>query len=259
MDSANVTAIVPVHNGAKTLSRALNSILSQTLPIAKVIVVDDFSSDSTPAVISDFKQRFKEVNLDFVAIRTSKQLGPGLARNLGMQNSSTRYIAFLDADDAWSDYKIELQYAFMVQNPEYFFTCHASLFQNKDVVQKDFELTYKSLLFRNRVATRTVMIRSTHDYRFRQGLSEDYDLWLQILSAGLRGRFLSGPKAFHFKPEFSKDGVSGNLWKHEVFELKTISRTFRYKKEFFLFSSLAFAFSLIKFVRRSFIRLARMR
>jgi len=88
-----MSALVPVHNGERTLAEALESILAQTLPPAEVIVVDDGSTDGTLAVARGFAPR--------VTVVTQPHQGLGAARNRAIASSTGEVVAFLDADDLW--------------------------------------------------------------------------------------------------------------------------------------------------------------
>ena len=253
---ADVTVIVPVLNGEGTLSRALLSVINQSLAISKIIIVNDNSTDNTQTIINDFQSRFIQRDIEFDSINTLMTLGPGLARNLGIQKTFTKYIAFLDADDSWHEEKIRLQYDFMEKHPEYFMTCHSSLRPQETPAERDRDLNFNKLLFRNIVATRTVMLKSEPKLYFNKGLAEDFELWLSILASNKRACFLSTPIAFHFKQDFSKNGISGRLLEHEVWELRRLIRMFvDYPRHSRII--IAILFSVIKFSRRLAIRFFR--
>ncbi len=75
------------------ISKTLQSVLDQRDDDLEVIVVDDGSTDDTPAVIASFASRIRALRQD--------NAGPSAARNLGAQAAVGRYIAFLDSDDHW--------------------------------------------------------------------------------------------------------------------------------------------------------------
>lgn len=87
------SVIIPTFNRAALLREALDSVFAQTFTDFELIVVDDGSTDDTPAVIAGYGE----------CIRFFRQEngGPGAARNLGIQNASGEYVAFLDSDDVW--------------------------------------------------------------------------------------------------------------------------------------------------------------
>ncbi len=106
-----VTCVVPVWNCEKYVSEALDSIASQTYPCTSVIVVDDGSTDRTNQMVSDYK------NLDIHYIRQINA-GPAAARNLGLSQVHTEFVAFLDADDVWHREKLEIQISYFHNSPK---------------------------------------------------------------------------------------------------------------------------------------------
>ena len=100
-----VSIIVPVHNAASSLHRALRSVLSQTLTDYELILVDDCSADESIGILTKYCELDERVRL----FSTSRNSGPGAARNVGLKNARGRYIAFLDADDFWLRNKLEQQ------------------------------------------------------------------------------------------------------------------------------------------------------
>ena len=89
------TVIVPMHNSRATVEAALASIESQTRPPARIIVVDDASSDDSVDVV----KQCGIAHLEVVGLQTN--VGPGAARNVGARQATTEWLAFLDADDEW--------------------------------------------------------------------------------------------------------------------------------------------------------------
>ena len=85
-----VSIIIPYYNRPKKLERCLNSIGSQTYTHFEIIVIDDCSN-------IPFTVRHNHVKY----LKNSTNSGPGVSRNLGMQNATGEFIAFLDCDDYW--------------------------------------------------------------------------------------------------------------------------------------------------------------
>lgn len=90
-----IAAVVPLHNKGPHIGRALQSALSQTDPADEVLVVDDASTDEGPARVREFGERVRLLH------RAEPGAGGYAARNLAIEASSSDWIAFLDADDAW--------------------------------------------------------------------------------------------------------------------------------------------------------------
>jgi glycosyltransferase involved in cell wall biosynthesis len=104
-----ISCIVPVYNGERYLAAALESIFRQTLAAFEVIVVDDGSTDSTPAVARN-EARVRYLRQD--------NAGPSVARNHGIRESRGELVALLDADDLWHAEKLERQAARFLARPE---------------------------------------------------------------------------------------------------------------------------------------------
>jgi CDP-glycerol glycerophosphotransferase len=92
----DVTVVVIVYNDADRLSRAVLSVLHQSLRNLEVIIADDCSTDSTPAVarsLQDADPRVRYLRLD------SNSGGCSAPRNAGMAAGRAPYVMFLDSDD----------------------------------------------------------------------------------------------------------------------------------------------------------------
>lgn len=101
-----VTVVLPTHNRASLVGRAIQSVLSQTRADWELVVVDDGSADGTREAVA----AFTDPRVQYV--RNEKALGPAQARNVGIRAAGpTRYLAFLDDDDEWLPRKLELQIA----------------------------------------------------------------------------------------------------------------------------------------------------
>ena len=101
---------------AGLVARAIDSALAQRGVALELIVVDDGSSDATPAVLAGYGERI-------VAVRQSPS-GRSVARNTGIARARGQWIAFLDSDDAWLPDKIARQLAFHEANPDVAMSAH---------------------------------------------------------------------------------------------------------------------------------------
>jgi len=93
------SVIVAVRNGARTLERAIDSVLGQSYADRELVVVDDGSSDETPAVIGRYGER----------LRSHRQANAGVsvARNEGARLARGNWLTFLDADDWYHPERLE--------------------------------------------------------------------------------------------------------------------------------------------------------
>jgi len=103
MDRPRVSVIIPVHNGAEFVGRAIESVLAQTYDAVEIVAVDDGSTDESADVVRGFAGR--------VTLVSQSNLGVSRARNAGVNASSGTLVAFLDQDDWWRPSKVELQVA----------------------------------------------------------------------------------------------------------------------------------------------------
>jgi len=101
--TAPITVIIPCLNAEKTLSAAIESVLSQTAPPIEVLVIDDNSTDRSAEVAAAADPR--------VRVLTNPSRGPGAARRLGVEQARGEYVAFVDADDTVEPTKHEKQIA----------------------------------------------------------------------------------------------------------------------------------------------------
>ena len=90
----NIAAVIPTFNRGAVVSRAIDSVLRQTLLPSEIIVVDDGSTDNTLDIVNKIKSK---TNLKIKIIPLSNSFGgPSKARNVGIDNSIGDYLFFLD-------------------------------------------------------------------------------------------------------------------------------------------------------------------
>ena len=100
-----VSVIIPMYNREHIISRALDSVLAQTLDGVEIIVVDDGSTDDSIAVVKGYQKTH-----DNIKLFQAQHGGPGPARNLGVANATGKYLAFLDSDDFIPERAYEAMY-----------------------------------------------------------------------------------------------------------------------------------------------------
>jgi glycosyltransferase involved in cell wall biosynthesis len=105
-----LTVIIPVYNGEQFLPEAIASVGAQGYPEVELIVVDDGSTDSSPAIIDRLGDRARVIR--------QENAGPAAARNRAMEIATGELISFIDVDDLWPEGKLELQVGFLHDHPE---------------------------------------------------------------------------------------------------------------------------------------------
>lgn len=192
MNSKIVDVVIPNYERTKKLLRAVESVLIQGEVINEIIIVDDGSS---PNVIEFIYQNIS--HLPKVKIISMPHSGnPGMIRNIGINQSNSEYIAFLDSDDFWFPGKIDLQLA-KYRNKNIVLVCsNARIYQNNIIIKNYFNEKSKTikksnLWSRNLVINSSVLVKSNVLKRVG-GYSElntvigleDYVTWAEIINEG---------------------------------------------------------------------------
>jgi glycosyltransferase involved in cell wall biosynthesis len=107
-DKPLISVIIPVYNGERYLTEAIESVLAQDYSPLEVIVIDDGSVDRSEAIAQDYKS---------VRYYYQPHSGTSTALNYGTKEAKGHFFAFLDADDIWSENKISLQMAAFEKDP----------------------------------------------------------------------------------------------------------------------------------------------
>ena len=105
----NVSVIIPTFNRAHFIEKSVSSVLSQTLKPAEVIVVDDGSNDKTWDILKNLGFSLSEARKNTLRYIYKENGGVSSARNVGIELSSSEYLALLDSDDQWKPTKLEAQ------------------------------------------------------------------------------------------------------------------------------------------------------
>jgi glycosyltransferase involved in cell wall biosynthesis len=204
-----ISVVVPLYNKAPYVQRTLDSIARQTLTNFEVIVVNDGSTDAGAEIVRSFPDQR-------VRLLTQPNLGPGAARNRGIEEARADLIAFLDADDEWLPEYLEEGVAILDQaEPDV--ACvtlgyvtepgsnsHLSLWRRRGLTEGTHRITPESsaqrvvhmLAFMSPCSTisRTKVLRSLGGFYAggKCNYGEDAHLWLKVL--------LNERVEFGFKP-----------------------------------------------------------
>ena len=89
----DVSVIIPTYNSASLIRDAIESVLHQSVQVNEIIVVDDGSTDSTSEILRNYGSQ-----IDCIYQENS---GAAHARNRGIGEAKSDWLAFLDADDCW--------------------------------------------------------------------------------------------------------------------------------------------------------------
>jgi glycosyltransferase involved in cell wall biosynthesis len=108
-----VSTIIPVYNRAAMLREAVGSVLAQTWRPIEIVIVDDGSTDDTPATIAELAATHPEIRTLRIA-----NSGPGAAREAGRQLARGEFIQHLDSDDLLRPRRFELLVDALKSHPE---------------------------------------------------------------------------------------------------------------------------------------------
>ena len=108
-----IDVIIPAYNCSKTLDRTLGSLIAQTDTDFKVTIVDDCSTEDIKSIVDDYT-----IKLNIEYIRNEHNLGCGMSRQVGIDNTSCEYFCFLDSDDVFMPYAVEMFNATIKTKPD---------------------------------------------------------------------------------------------------------------------------------------------
>ncbi len=111
---ADLSVVIPCYNAARFIRATVGSVLDQTDPPKEVWVIDDGSTDDSPAIV----QSLADAHPGVVHLIRQENAGESRARNVGIEASTGRFIAFLDADDLWLPTKTARQIKVLGQFPD---------------------------------------------------------------------------------------------------------------------------------------------
>jgi glycosyltransferase involved in cell wall biosynthesis len=185
MSTPLVSVVMAAKDYARFLPAAVESVVAQTVADWELLVIDDGSTDATPAAVRPYlaDPRVKYVRSD--------RLGQSRAKNLGIGLSRGRFVAFLDADDAWRPTKLEKQLALFRDEVGVVF-CRRSLMdeQGAALPQKPTPApptgrVLTPIFVQNFVCFSSVVVRrevfsAVGAFDPQWDLAIDYDLWLRV-------------------------------------------------------------------------------
>lgn len=214
--SPQVSVVIPTHNRAHLLRRAIASVLRQTFTDFEVLVVDDASTDGTGTVVANFRDR--RIRL----LPLSTRGGPSRARNDGMQAARGDLIALLDSDDEWLPSKLERQVSRLRQSSDPERTLVYCLYARRDALTGRTvvppriapegscfaDLTRGWTFVTSAALVPRSALLATGGFDERLAIGEDHDLWLQLANAGVQFAAVQDELVIvhhHFGPHQSAD------------------------------------------------------
>jgi len=181
-----VTVLMSVFNCEEYLHESIESILGQTFSDFEFIIVNDGSTDKTDNIIKEFEDE------RIVYVKNKSNIGLSRSLNIGINKAKGKYIARIDADDIAVVRRLDIQYKFMKNNPEYGLTSSCISVINEKGVVKEEKCSYLNtedifylLHFRNCIAHSSVMFKkeiviNENGYNVNIRFAQDYELWERL-------------------------------------------------------------------------------
>jgi glycosyltransferase involved in cell wall biosynthesis len=226
-----VSIVTPAHNTEAFIGETMRSAQAQSFADFEMIVVDDGSTDETPAIVEAAARADVRIRL----IRQAKR-GVSAARNNAIANARGEFFALLDSDDVWRPSYLDEQLALLHAHPEIDIVSANALNLGGDTdglpwktrAGAPYEVTLLDILreedavsimsvFRRRV------IERTHGFDESLGRCEDYDLWLRAARAGSRVMFNPMPLVLYRR----RPGSNSSVHLNQVEGIVRVLSTFR--------------------------------
>ena len=177
-----ISIIMPVYNADKYIKDSIVSVINQTFSEWELLIIDDCSTDNSLEIINFYEKKDKRIK----KFALNKNQGVSTARNIGINNSSGDYLAFLDSDDIWNANKLEIQYEFMKKNEIFFSYTHYKVFGSSTKIFCPNKINYELMLISCFIGCSTVMvnkkiIRKSFFEEFK--IRNDWAFWLKILKS----------------------------------------------------------------------------
>jgi glycosyltransferase involved in cell wall biosynthesis len=190
--TARVSAVIPLFNKANCVRRAVRSILEQTAPCDEIIVVDDGSTDDGYRVVEGIED-------DRIKLFHQENQGCSAARNRGIEEAHGDLIAFLDADDEWKPWFLDIVLGLWAKHPDA--GAYATVYEIQEAYGRVYVPSYRAIppapwegvlpnyfrssLWHNPVRTSAVAIRrevfqKVGRFVLCPGLGQDAELWGRI-------------------------------------------------------------------------------
>ncbi len=251
------SVVIPVLNGEKFISKAIESCLSQTVQPNEIVVVDDGSTDQTEAVVRSIDSGLVRF------IKSEEKVGPSAARNKGIRSATSSWILFLDADDIFHRRKIEIILHCIQNNKTIQAIGHSFAiiedqeFGNDLVRLSDAGLIRKlsvlQVLMRNPMVTPSLAVAKENGIFFNEKLSyaEDHDFILRT-TQNFGFWYIDVPLCYLHRLPLTLGGLSSSKWQMRKGEMRMFI-DFCKRSHLYLLIPFFLLFSLMKHIRNAFV------
>ena len=234
-----ISVIIPLYNKAVYISKAIDSVLQQSLPDFELIIVNDGSTDNSLEVVRQIKD-------DRIRIIDQPNTGVSTARNNGVKAAKYDHIAFLDADDWWDPHYLKEMQQLIRKYPDagfwaakYYKVKFGKITKANIGLEKDFTEDYIDYF---KVYGKTMwmpitsssfiipkkIFKEMNGYKAPLKIGEDFDLWVRI---ALQYKFAYLNKALvYYNQDVDTNNRAvggGRIWKpenHYIFQLEYLKK-----------------------------------
>ncbi len=185
-----VTVIMPAYNSSLYIETAIRSVMNQTYPHWKLLVIDDGSSDDTCSIVSKLVAEDDRITL----LRNEENVGVATTRNKGFALCEGAWVALLDSDDWWHPEKLEKQLHLAKETGADIVYCSYGIVnEHGQRLCDDFHVPpqtdYMESMVQSVISCSTALLSQeiVEKYRFcTDYYHEDMVLWLQLLRDGYK-------------------------------------------------------------------------
>lgn len=184
------SVIITLYNKELYIRKCLQSVLSQTHSNFEVVIIDDGSTDNSVKIVNEF-------NDDRIALHQQSNKGVSVARNVGIEKTSSNYIALIDADDEWLPNHLEnlLHLVQMYPDANMWVSGYRKSTKKPNLSKKSIQKIYIEAYLDNRLNNTSIawtsatllnkdVFNKTNGFMPRISHGEDQALWLEMCIDG---------------------------------------------------------------------------
>lgn len=213
-----VTIVIPVRDRARLILRCLDSVASQTALPARVIVVDNGSTDGTPGAVSAWKESHVDCGFRLDLLAEPKP-GASAARNRGLREVDTEYVMFFDSDDEMLPGLIETAMKSVSDSDIVYWRAevvgldgkiYKKPFHRDSLVRRQF---YNGMLATQIYMVRTALVREAGGWEEHAAVWNDWELGIRLVLASPKCKAIDRTLV---RIHAQEQSITGKAFSHRV-------------------------------------------
>lgn len=203
-----LSIVMPVYNTQDYLREAAASVTAQTYPNFELILVDDCSPDSSPAICDELAAADSRIRV----LHKPKNEGLSAARNSGIDEAAGDYISFMDSDDTVDSTQLADVAASLIENPSQsvMFGMTEEYYNESGVLRETFIVSYPAKVLKDQIKLRGEVIYIENSTLYGYSANKFYDL-KYIKQKNLRFQKITLIEDIRFNVDFFMDAASLNI------------------------------------------------